>query len=174
MQDQAQLPPDGSAAGSANQDLDRILDIPLTVHVELGRKRLRISELLQVGTGAILELDNAAGSPLSIYANNTLIAQGEAVVVGDLQGVDQRGGRALSVFLNINALGASSGTRILKGARDGETFSFLEIETRGIGIILLLGGIVTIDGGRSIRASGCCAGSTFDGIRASSEEKNRN
>jgi len=87
MQDQAQLPPDGSAAGSANQDLDRILDIPLTVHVELGRKRLRISELLQVGTGAILELDNAAGSPLSIYANNTLIAQGEAVVVGDHYGI---------------------------------------------------------------------------------------
>jgi flagellar motor switch protein FliN/FliY len=87
MQDQAQLPSDGSAGGPVQQDLDRILDIPLTVHVELGRKRLRISELLQVGTGAILELDNAAGAPLSIYANNTLIAQGEAVVVGDHYGI---------------------------------------------------------------------------------------
>ena len=89
MQDQTPLATNdpGNPGGDSNQDLERILDIPLTVHVELGRKRVRISELLQVGTGAIMELDIAAGAPLSIYANNTLIAQGEAVVVGDHYGV---------------------------------------------------------------------------------------
>ena len=89
MQEQPQLPSNDppSSGGDPTQDLERILDIPLTVHVELGRKRVRISDLLQVGTGAILELDIAAGAALSIYANNTLIAQGEAVVVGDHYGI---------------------------------------------------------------------------------------
>ena len=56
MQDQAQLPPDGSAAGSANQDPEPDSGYSAYRSCQLGRKRLRISELLQVGTGAILEL----------------------------------------------------------------------------------------------------------------------
>lgn len=68
-------------------ELERILEIPLEIHVELGRRRMRISELLSVGTGGILELNTQAGAPLSLYANQTLIAQGEAVVVGERYGV---------------------------------------------------------------------------------------
>jgi flagellar motor switch protein FliN/FliY len=68
-------------------DLERILEIPLEIHVELGRRRMRISELLSIGTGGILELNTAAGAPLSLYANQTLIATGEAVVVGERYGV---------------------------------------------------------------------------------------
>lgn len=68
-------------------DIDRILEIPLEVHVELGRKRMRIGELLSIGVGSVVELGTAAGAPLSIYANNTLIAHGEAVVVGERYGV---------------------------------------------------------------------------------------
>lgn len=67
--------------------LDRILDIPLTVHVELGKKRIKISELMELGTGAVLELEAQAGASLAIFANQTLLAHGEAVVVGERYGV---------------------------------------------------------------------------------------
>lgn len=69
------------------EGLERILEIPLTITVELGRRKMRIGELLQVGVGGVLSLDTIAGAPLSIYANHTLIAQGEAVVVGERYGI---------------------------------------------------------------------------------------
>ena len=68
-------------------DIERILEIPLELTVELGRRRMRIGELLAISVGSVLDLGTAAGSPLSIYANNTLIAKGEAVVVGERYGV---------------------------------------------------------------------------------------
>lgn len=71
----------------SENDIERILEIPLEVSVELGRKRMRISELLALSVGSVLELGTAAGAPLSIYANNTLIARGEAVVVGERYGI---------------------------------------------------------------------------------------
>ncbi len=67
--------------------LDRVLDLPLEIHVELGRRRVRIAELLTLAPGSILELDAAAGAPLSILANRVVIAKGEAVVVGERYGV---------------------------------------------------------------------------------------
>lgn len=67
--------------------LERVLDLPLEIHVELGRKRLRIAELLALGPGSVIELDVAAGAPLSILANQVLVAHGEAVVVGERYGV---------------------------------------------------------------------------------------
>lgn len=76
-----------SIDGANSDELERIMEIPLQIHVELGRKRMRISELLAVGTGTVVELSTAAGSPLSIYANQTLIAQGEAVVIGERYGI---------------------------------------------------------------------------------------
>jgi len=81
---------DGDLLGGMDADgspVDRILDLPLTIHVELGHRRMRVDDLLQVVVGSVLELDTAAGSPLGIYANSTLIAQGEAVVVGEHYGV---------------------------------------------------------------------------------------
>lgn len=68
-------------------DLDRIMEIPLDVHVELGRRRMRISELLGLAAGSVIDLGVAAGSPLAVYANQTLVARGEAVVVGDRYGI---------------------------------------------------------------------------------------
>jgi len=91
------------------RDLDRILEIPLEIHVELGKRRMRISELLSVGVGSIVELDSAAGTPLSIYANDTLIAQGEAVVVGDRYGV--RVTDIVSPRERVRRLGAEGGDR---------------------------------------------------------------
>lgn len=76
-----------SPVGPESGAVARILDLPLVVHVELGHRRMRVTDLLQVGVGSVIDLDTAAGAPLGIYANNTLIAQGEAVVVGERYGV---------------------------------------------------------------------------------------
>jgi flagellar motor switch protein FliN/FliY len=77
-----------SVSGDGQSEaVERILDLPLVIHVELGQRRMRVSDLLQVAIGSVLELDTAAGAPLGIYANQTLIAQGEAVVVGEHYGV---------------------------------------------------------------------------------------
>src|SRR6476659_4125519 len=81
---------DELAAGmgrTSAESLERILDLPLMIHVQLGGRRMRISDLLELAVGSIVDLDTAAGAPLDIYANQTLIAQGEAVVVGDHYGV---------------------------------------------------------------------------------------
>jgi flagellar motor switch protein FliN/FliY len=60
-----------------------LLDIPLEVSVELGRVTMLIRELLEVGTGSIVELQKAAGEPVEVLVNGRLIARGEVVVVED-------------------------------------------------------------------------------------------
>jgi flagellar motor switch protein FliN/FliY len=64
-----------------------VMDVPVELSVEIGRRRTRIAELLQLSPGSVLELDTAAGDPLSIYVNKRLVAHGEAVMVGDRYGV---------------------------------------------------------------------------------------
>lgn len=68
-------------------NLDLILDIPVTVSVEIGRASMNIRNLLQLNQGAIVELDRLAGEPLDVLVNGTLIAHGEVVVVNDKFGV---------------------------------------------------------------------------------------
>ena len=68
-------------------DMDFILDIPLTLAVELGRGRMLISELLQLGQGSVVELTKLAGEPMDVFVNNRLIARGEVVVVNEKFGV---------------------------------------------------------------------------------------
>ncbi len=68
-------------------NLDFILDIPLKLTVELGRTKLLINELLQLGQGSVIELDKLAGEPLEILVNDKLIARGEAVIVNEKFGV---------------------------------------------------------------------------------------
>lgn len=67
--------------------MDMIMDIPVTVSVEIGRTKLNIRNLLQLQQGSIVELDRLAGEPLDIYVNKTLVAHGEVVVVNDKFGV---------------------------------------------------------------------------------------
>ena len=69
------------------KDLDFILDIPLDVTVEIGRTRMLINDLLQIGQGSVIELNRLAGEPLDILVNNKLIARGEVVVVSEKFGV---------------------------------------------------------------------------------------
>ena len=68
-------------------DLDFILDIPLDVSAELGRARLLINELLQLGQGSVVELNKLAGEPLEVYVNGKIIARGEAVVINEKFGI---------------------------------------------------------------------------------------
>lgn len=72
---------------SSQRDLDFLLDIPLEITVELGRARMLIKDLLQLGQGSILELDKLAGEPLEILVNNRLVARGEVVIVNEKFGI---------------------------------------------------------------------------------------
>jgi len=77
----------GEVKKDASLGLDFILDIPLTVSVELGRGRMLINELLQLGQGSVVELTKLAGEPMDLFVNNRLIARGEVVVVNEKFGV---------------------------------------------------------------------------------------
>lgn len=83
MTDMAKQPRDKNL----KRELDFILDIPLDVSAELGRTRLLINELLQLGQGSVVELNKLAGEPLEIYVNGKLVARGEAVVINEKFGV---------------------------------------------------------------------------------------
>jgi flagellar motor switch protein FliN/FliY len=69
------------------QNFDFILDIPLKVSVELGRAKVVIKDLLQLGQGSVLELDKLAGEPLEVLVNGKLVARGEVVVVNEKFGI---------------------------------------------------------------------------------------
>ena len=69
------------------RELDFILDIPLDVSAELGRTRLLINELLQLGQGSVVELNKLAGEALEVFVNGKLVARGEAVVINEKFGV---------------------------------------------------------------------------------------
>lgn len=72
---------------ATSSDIDLILDIPVQLSVELGRTRMTIKNILQLGQGSVIELDGLAGEPMDIYVNGYLIAQGEVVVVDDRYGI---------------------------------------------------------------------------------------
>ena len=76
-----------SAEGGESKSLDLILDIPLTVAVELGRSKMLINDLLQLGQGSVIELTKLVGEPLEVLVNEKLIARGEVVVVNEKFGV---------------------------------------------------------------------------------------
>ena len=67
--------------------IDFVMDVPVDLTVEIGRRVMKIGEILRLRTGSVLELTKAAGEPLELYVNNHPIARGEPVVVGDRYGV---------------------------------------------------------------------------------------
>ena len=73
--------------GGAGNDLNMILDIPVQLTVELGRTRIPIKHILQLGQGSVVELETMAGEPMDVLVNGFLIAQGEVVVVNDKFGI---------------------------------------------------------------------------------------
>ncbi|MEO8542336.1 MAG: flagellar motor switch protein FliN [Betaproteobacteria bacterium] len=76
----------GSGEGQVN-DINMVLDIPVQLSVELGRTRVSIKHILQLGQGSVVELDALAGEPMDVLVNGYLIAQGEVVVVNDKFGI---------------------------------------------------------------------------------------
>ena len=73
-------------AGSP-RNINMLMDVELEVLVELGRKSMRIQDVLKLGKGSLIELDKGAGEPLTIYINNRKLAEGEVVVVDDKFGI---------------------------------------------------------------------------------------
>ncbi len=78
---------DARASKTDFSKLKMILDVPLKVSVELGRTKMLINDLLQLGQGSVIELDKIAGEPMEILINNKLVALGEVVVVNEKFGV---------------------------------------------------------------------------------------
>jgi flagellar motor switch protein FliN/FliY len=68
-------------------NLDMILDVPVTLAMEVGRTRISIRNLLQLNQGSVVELDRAAGEPLDVFVNGTLVAHGEVVVINEKFGI---------------------------------------------------------------------------------------
>lgn len=77
----------GNADEGKEANLDLILDIPLSVTVELGRSKMLINDLLQLGQGSVIELTKLVGDPLEVLVNDKLVARGEVVVVNEKFGV---------------------------------------------------------------------------------------
>jgi flagellar motor switch protein FliN/FliY len=85
---EAGLEEDGSQAPPVNaKELEAVYDIPVQVSAVLGKSTMKVSQLLKLGRGAVVELDRKVGEAIDIYVNNRLVARGEVVVVEDRLGV---------------------------------------------------------------------------------------
>jgi flagellar motor switch protein FliN/FliY len=86
---QAAAPAGATKTRSANDEgsLDILMDIPLEISVELGRTRMLVKEVIELGTGSVVEIDKAAGEPVDVIVNGRLVARGEVVVIEDNFGV---------------------------------------------------------------------------------------
>ena len=78
---------DGGQTNPQDVNLEVILDVPVTLSLEVGRSRISIRNLLQLNQGSVVELDRAAGEPLDVFVNGTLVAHGEVVVVNEKFGI---------------------------------------------------------------------------------------
>lgn len=78
---------DAPITAEERRKLDTILDIPVTIAMEVGRSQINIRNLLQLNQGSVVKLDRVAGEPLDVLVNGTLIAHGEVVVVNDKFGI---------------------------------------------------------------------------------------
>lgn len=85
LQDQSSGATSGATIGGSNMEM--ILEIPVTVSMEIGRTRMNIRTLLQLNQGSVVELDRLAGEPMDVLVNGTLIAHGEVVVVNEKFGI---------------------------------------------------------------------------------------
>ena len=82
-----ELKEDAPISVAEKKKLDTILDIPVTISMEVGRSVISIRNLLQLNQGSVVELDRVAGEPLDVLVNGTLIAHGEVVVINDKFGI---------------------------------------------------------------------------------------
>ena len=81
------LEADSANRSNENTNLDMILDIPVTISLEIGRAKISIRNLMQLNQGSVVELDRLTGEPLDVLVNGTLIAHGEVVMVNEKFGI---------------------------------------------------------------------------------------
>ena len=81
----SELRDDSTPSNEVN--LDVVLDIPVSISMEIGRTKISIRNLLQLNQGSVVELDRLAGEPMDVLVNGTLIARGEVVVVNEKFGI---------------------------------------------------------------------------------------
>lgn len=82
-----ELQEQGEVPGGAQRDINFILDIPLELTVIIGRTKILVQELLQLGQGSVVALEKLAGEPMEVYVNEKLIGRGEVVVVNEKFGI---------------------------------------------------------------------------------------
>jgi flagellar motor switch protein FliN len=80
-------PGSSPVATDGRPNLDVILDVPVTLSLEVGRAQMSVGRLLRLGQGSVVELDRAAGDPLDVFVNGALVARGEIVIVNDKFGI---------------------------------------------------------------------------------------
>jgi flagellar motor switch protein FliN len=81
------MPESSEGPTRAAHDLEAVFDVPVQVSAVLGRARMEVGDLLNLGPGVVLELDRKVGEAIDIYVNNRLVARGEVVLVEDKLGV---------------------------------------------------------------------------------------
>jgi len=81
------LSPNAAAAVGQEMNLNLILDVAVTLALEVGRAKMSVRELLALAPGAVVELDRLAGEPLDVLVNGVRIARGEVVVVNEKFGI---------------------------------------------------------------------------------------
>ncbi len=84
---EAAVAPQNPDEAARDVNLEVILDVPVTLSMEVGRTRIPIRNLLQLNQGSVVELDRAAGEPLDVFVNGTLVAHGEVGVVNEKFGI---------------------------------------------------------------------------------------
>jgi flagellar motor switch protein FliN len=81
------LAPNAAGTGAGEMNLNLILDVSVTLALEVGRARMSVRDLLQLAPGAVVELDRLAGEPLDVLVNGVRIARGEVVVINEKFGI---------------------------------------------------------------------------------------
>ena len=79
--------PDTGAGGNVRPNIDVILDVPVTLSLEVGRAQMSVGKLLRLSQGSVVELDRNAGEPLDVLVNGALVAHGEIVIINDKFGI---------------------------------------------------------------------------------------
>ena len=87
--DLSELPAGGGPRGAAGTggSLDTLLDVSLPVAIEFGRTHMTVQEVLELGSGSVIQLDRMVGEPIDIYISDRKLAEGEVVVIGEHFGV---------------------------------------------------------------------------------------
>ena len=87
VEESGALAPEDDQVTHGAADLEAVFDVPVQVSAVLGRSRMDVGDLLNLGPGAVIELDRKVGEAIDIYVNNRLVARGEVVLVEDKLGV---------------------------------------------------------------------------------------